>query len=182
MSEILFRAVSFASDAHTGQYRKGTKIPYIVHPISVMETLINYGASECAIVAGVLHDTLEDSSATLAELRSNFGDRVTELVVGASEPNKDQSWCARKEHTIAVLSEITDTDQLMVICADKLHNVLSITHDVCEYGNAVWHRFNRGYADQKWYYTSLAEIFARHASKSKLFSDYISAVQHLFSE
>ena len=180
MSDKLFSALKFAAHAHMGQYRKGTSIPYLVHPVSVMQYLIKNNAPADAVIAGVLHDTLEDTATTPAQLRATFGDRVTELVIGASEPDKSLSWHERKAHTLATLSQTSDIAQLMVCCADKLHNVTCTLNDYKQYGDAVWERFNRGYLDQKWYYTSLADIFARHTSASAIFSDYIAVVRELF--
>ena len=70
----------------------------------------------------------------------------------------------------------------MVICADKLSNLSSIAMDLAQYGNDVWTRFNRGYEQQKWYYCSLAEIFANHTDKSQLFRDYIDVVNSVFNK
>ena len=99
MKANIFDALQFATNAHSGQFRKGTKIPYIVHPVTVMQTLIEYGASDDAVMAGILHDTLEDTPTTVADLEQNFGKRITHLVIGASEMDKSLSWEERKEHT-----------------------------------------------------------------------------------
>lgn len=180
MADKIFEALNFATVAHSGQYRKSTKIPYIVHPIQVMQTLIKYNASSDAIVAGLLHDTLEDTPTTETELRQKFGNRIADLVVGASEPDKSLSWEERKEHTLETLRNINDIEQLMVICADKLSNVSSIASDLQTHGDILWTRFNRGYDQQKWYYCGLAEIFAMHTDKSNLFADYIKIVDQVF--
>ena len=180
MTDKIFSALRFATNAHSGQYRKSTKIPYIVHPVQVMQYLIQYGASDDAVAAGILHDTLEDTPVTESDLRKNFGDRITDLVIGASEPDKSLSWEKRKEHTLNTLQQLTDTEQLMVICADKLSNISSIASDLKTQGEKVWTRFNRGYEQQKWYYCGLAEIFAKHAKTSQLFQEYIQKTRHVF--
>ena len=168
MTDIIFQALRFATNAHSGQFRKSTKIPYIVHPIDVMQRLIQCDASTEAIVAGIfLHDTLEDTPTTADELSAIFGDRITDLVQGASEPDKSLSWEERKEHTLCVLQNTDDIELLMVVCADKLSNISSIAADLKIYGDILWTRFNRGFEQQKWYYISLAKIFAKHTDKSK---------------
>lgn len=182
MSDKIFAALRFATDAHTGQYRKATALPYIVHPVDVMQRLIKYGASNDAVGAGILHDTLEDTATTETDLRKTFGDRITDLVIGASEPDKSLSWESRKQHTLDTLSCITDNDLLMVVCADKLSNLSSIKLDLQIYGDAVWGRFKRGYEQQKWYYCALAEIFARHVNKSDIFREYIDIVNEVFNK
>lgn len=182
MSDKIFSALQFAMNAHSGQYRKSTKIPYIVHPIDVMQHLIRHNASEDAIVAGILHDTLEDTKTTEQELCQTFGDRVTNLVVGASEPDKSLTWEERKRHTMNTLNASNDIDQLMVVCADKLSNISSIASDLKNLGDATWARFNRGREQQKWYYCSLAEIFAKHKNKSKIFAEYLLKISHVFGK
>lgn len=181
MSDKIFSALQFATNAHSGQYRKSTKIPYIVHPIDVMQHLIKHNASDNAVAAGILHDTLEDTKTTEQQLRQVFGDRIADLVVGASEADKTQTWEERKQHTMNALRQTNDTEQLMIVCADKLSNISSISSDLKNVGDAVWARFNRGREQQKWYYCSLAEIFAKHTNKSKIFSEYINMVNNVFS-
>lgn len=152
------RAVLFAAKKHSTQVRKGTIIPYLVHPLGVMESLMFAGASENAIVAGILHDTLEDTNTTYAELVNNFGERVADIVVGASESDKSLSWTERKKHTIAALRECDDMDVLAVVFADKLHNISSLYRDWQRVGDDVWKRFNRGCDSQMWYYGEICKI------------------------
>lgn len=181
MSNIVFSALRFATNAHSGQYRKSTQIPYIVHPVDVMQRLIRHGASTDAIVAGILHDTLEDTPTTENDLRQSFGDRITDLVMGASEPDKSLSWTERKEHTLDTLRGTDDIELLMVVCADKLSNITSIANDLRVYGDVVWSCFNRGYEMQKWYYMGLADIFALHQKRSPLFAEYIAIANQVFA-
>lgn len=176
----IFSAIEFAAHAHNGQLRKGTNTPYIVHPIGVMQILLQYTNNPNVICAGILHDTLEDTPTTESDIQSAFGDRILELVQAASEPDKSLSWQQRKDHTIEYLRTVTDIDILLVCCADKLHNVQSMLCAYEQCGDDLWKRFNRGYDYQKWYYTSLAEIFMRHANKSELFSEFNQTVKKLF--
>ena len=182
MTDKIFAALRFATNAHSGQFRKGTKIPYIVHPVAVMEHLARHNAAADAVVAGVLHDTLEDTPTTESDLRQLFGDRVADLVMGASEPDKSLSWQERKEHTLDFLRNTDDIDLLMVVCADKLSNISSIKTDLDLHGDIVWNRFKRGYESQKWYYTELAKIFMKHRDKSPMFAEYIDMVNSVFGE
>lgn len=181
MKTIIFNALEFATKAHTGQFRKGTLLPYIVHPVDVMRNLILYNAPTDAVAAGILHDTLEDTLTTIDDLKNTFGDRITELVMGASEPDKSLSWEERKQHTFKFLAQTTDLEQLMVVCADKLSNITSIKQDMDTIGNKIWTRFNRGYNQQKWYYYGLAKIFEKHTEKSELFAKYITLTKEVFA-
>ena len=152
------KAVLFAAEKHKLQTRKGTDVPYIVHPLGVMEMLMNAGASTDAIIAGILHDTIEDTDTTYDELRKEFGKRVADIVLACSEPDKSLPWAERKEHTIAALRKCRDKDVLAVIFADKAHNLQSLSHDYGIHCDLVWDRFNRGQEGQMWYYGEICEI------------------------
>lgn len=179
----LFEAIEFAARAHAGQFRKGTNIPYIVHPLGVAKTLIECGCSEELVVAAILHDTVEDTPTTLEDIRQRFGDRVAWFVDAASEPNKSDSWEDRKHHTIENL-ETASVDVLLLVLADKLDNIRAIREDYQRLGEAVWSRFKRAKENQRWYYKCLADLFAKRiedepgASLSKQFQ---SEVQKVFS-
>lgn len=182
-NEQVFKAIEFATQAHHGQFRKGTEIPYILHPLGVAEILIEHECSNEMVVAGILHDTLEDTSVTLDDIQANFGGRVAELVEVLSEPVKSDSWENRKQHTIGYLKS-APIEVLLISCADKLHNIRAIRRDYERYGEALWSRFNRPKAKQQWYYQSLAEVFISRAesdmSKS-LFSEFQLEVNKVFN-
>lgn len=184
-SNIVFDAIRFAVRAHTGHYRKGSaRIPYIVHPLGVAKILIEHGFSDNVVVAGVLHDTVEDTHITLGQIRLEFGVRVAKLVEGASEPNKSDSWKNRKRHTIEHL-KTASLDLLYVTCADKLDNVRSMVQDYQKLGDKIFDRFNQPKSEQKWYYTSLREVFLLRAQDSRstlLFNEYSKEVENLFGK
>lgn len=176
----IFKAIDFAQKAHNGQCRKGCELPYIVHPLGVMEILIRAGQSEDVIVAGILHDTLEDTDVTEEQIEKKFGKRVKDLVIAASEPDHDAPWEVRKQHTIEFLSQCSDEEVLMISCADKLHNIISFIDDYEIIGEDLWSRFKRGKETQKWYYTALADIFIKYDKKNPLFKEFHKIVYKLF--
>ncbi len=160
MSHRIFQAIEFATKAHTGQFRKGTKVPYIVHPLGVAKILIEAGCSEDVAVAGILHDTVEDSSTRIDDIRRDFGEEVARLVEGASEPNKSDTWENRKQHTIDIL-ETAPMDAVYVSLADKLANIRDIRADYEKLGDDVFLRFNRPKEKQEWYYRAMADLFSK---------------------
>ena len=156
MTDLVDSALIFAARAHARQLRKSTNVPYIVHPVGVMLVLLESGERDPELLAAaLLHDTVEDTGVTLAELRERFGARVAEIVEGCSEPDKRDTWEARKQHTVAYLKTAPRAIQL-VSAADKLHNLRSMVADYAELGDALWARFKRGRADIAWYYRSVA--------------------------
>lgn len=159
-SPLIFHAIQFASAAHAGQYRKGSKVPYLIHPLRASKILIEAGCEEPLVVAAMLHDTVEDCFVTYDQISRLFGAQVATLVRGASEPDKDATWEQRKQHTLDVL-ESADEDLLLVSVADKLDNIRSVREDLALLGEAAWSRFKRGRTHQRWYYESLAALFSR---------------------
>jgi len=175
---MIFDAISFATESHKGQFRKGTKIPYIVHPINVGKILIENNCPDEVVEAGILHDTVEDTNVTIEDIQRKFGDQVAEIVSGCSEPDKSDTWENRKKHTIEYL-ELAPIGVLLASCADKLDNFRSIKADYNKYGDTIWSRFNRPKEQQTWYYESLAEIFHKQADKFPewpLFSEFYNEV------
>lgn len=155
---LIFRAIEFAAAAHAGQYRKGTAIPYIVHPLNAARVLLLAGCPEHVAAAAVLHDVIEDTSTSYEELERLFGARVAELVRNTSEPDRLATWEERKQHTISWLGE-ADEETLLVAIADKLDNIRSIREDLTLRGEVAWTRFNRGRTEQAWYYRNLERVF-----------------------
>lgn len=169
---MVFRAIKFVATAHQGQYRKGTKIPYIYHLMGVMKILVESGCDEKIVVAGILHDVVEDTSFTIGEVEHLFGKRVALMVAGASEPthlrkaqDEKASWRTRKQHTIDFLTSEATIDQLLVSCADKIDNSEAILADFNQLGEGLWDRFNAPKEDQKWYYTSIAAAFEHRSNE-----------------
>jgi (p)ppGpp synthase/HD superfamily hydrolase len=171
---ILFDAIEFATNAHKGQLRKGSRLPYIYHPLAVGRILLEAGYETDIVIGGILHDTVEDTQVTIEEIASLFGERVAALVAGASEKNKADTWENRKRETIEKL-DTADLGVCAVSCADKLDNIRSIRADIDVIGEEVWKRFKRSKESQKWYYTRLVPVFERrltgepHASLAALF-------------
>lgn len=148
-------AIELAAQAHNGQFRKGTRTPYISHPYAVGLMLMNAGCSETVVIAGILHDTVEDTDLTLEYIRKNFGESVADIVDGCSE-NKSLRWRERKTECIEAL-KIATTEVCLVTCADKLHNLRTVISEYDDIGDAVWERFHGGLEAQTWYYCSILE-------------------------
>ena len=164
---MIFKAIEFAAKAHSGQYRKGTRIPYITHLLNVAKTLIQLDCPESVIVAGILHDTLEDTRVNPDDILDAFGTEVADLVVSVSEPNRsDLIWENRKAHTIKSL-KTASPEQLILSLADKMDNIRSIHEDHQRIGDRLWKRFNRPKEKQKWYYENLTNIFLEKLTDEK---------------
>ena len=146
------KAIIYAVEKHAGQLRKGTQIPYIVHPMEVLALLNEMRADMTVIIAGVLHDTVEDTSATIDDIIREFGEDVAELVGNHTE-DKSKTWFQRKSQGLRELAE-GSFDLKCLVLADKLSNVRNMYRDYMIEGDEYWDRFNAPFEKQAWYYNS----------------------------
>ena len=157
---LVENAIVFATEKHKNQFRKGTKIPYIVHPIDVMQILRENDADEITIAAGLLHDTIEDAGVTYDEILTLFGKEVADIVIDESE-HKEMPYRTRKAEHMQRLKNASKRSK-MVTCADKLSNIKNTYLDLKYYGEKTWDKFNGTKEDLRWYYSlaldSLKEI------------------------
>ena len=151
-NELLNKAIIYAVEKHAGQLRKGTQIPYIVHPMEVLALLNEMRADMTVIIAGVLHDTVEDTSATIDDIIREFGEDVAELVGNHTE-DKSKTWFQRKSQGLRELAE-GSFDLKCLVLADKLSNVRNMYRDYMIEGDEYWDRFNAPFEKQAWYYIS----------------------------
>ena len=130
-SELVRRAVVFATKAHGDQKRRYTGEPYIVHPIEVAQIVLMAGLPEEAVAGAVLHDTVEDTDTTIETIRSEFGDAVAAIVWETTDISRkeDGNRKARKALDREHLARASHLGQ-SVKCADFLSNTPSIVeHD-----------------------------------------------------
>lgn len=172
-------AYNFAKEKHdaTNKVRKLSGLPYFTHPNNVANLLKDAGSKPEVVIAGYLHDTTEDAGVDLNQIKEKFGERVAELVFGSSEPDKGASWDERKQHTMRYLSNINDPEILQVVVADKLDNIMD-TH--INGGPGIWGKFNAPYEKQKWYYSTLADIFLEKIPEFPLTKKYNIMVNKVF--
>ena len=157
-SPILERALRLAAQGHEGQTRKGSPVPYIEHPMAVAMILDRAGFEEDVVVAGLLHDLVEDTDVTLDAIRSGFGDLVAETVAGCSEIKLDERgrkrpWADRKRDHLEALKTATPATKAVTL-ADKLHNLAAIAFDLDE-GRPVWLTFNAPRGEVLAYYRAI---------------------------
>ncbi|SIO45523.1 HD domain-containing protein [Singulisphaera sp. GP187] len=161
MSFGLERALRWGAVAHDGQFRKGVKTPYFEHVVGVAMILDRLGFEEAVVIAGLLHDVVEDTEATLDQVRERFGDEVARTVEACSEIKTDaqgrkRPWIDRKRDHLKALAG-APLEVRAVILADKLHNLLSMACDL-EEGRPVWSLFNASRADLLGYYRATIDL------------------------
>ena len=121
--DALELAFEVAKTAHAGQLRKSGD-EYITHPVAVAEILAKLGLNSEALVAALLHDTVEDTSYSLAKLRKDFGDEVANLVDGVTKLDKLSYGPTAEAETVRkmIVAMSRDIRVLVIKLADRLHN------------------------------------------------------------
>lgn len=155
----IYEAIQLAIKAHQDQYRKLDGDIYAAHPIEVGIMLASHNFDEEVVIAGILHDTVEDTEVTLEDILEQFGERVHDLVKGCSERDKSLSWKERKIDALRVISLTNDNDVKAIFLADKLSNIKSMIRYMENGGTRdIWTKFNAGFEDQKWYFTEALRV------------------------
>jgi (p)ppGpp synthase/HD superfamily hydrolase len=174
-SDVINHALAFAAKHHDRQVRKGTKLPYLTHPANVAVILTRYGRDNDTVVAGILHDVIEDCvrdgyTGEMLEQRigDKFGPAVLETVLAVTYRRHDDdgvelSGDERKTDYLDRLSAASE-EARWVCAADKLHNASTIISDLRRTVDpgTVWNRFGGGKAaTARWYrqvYERLREV------------------------
>lgn len=174
-SDRINHAFAFAAKHHDRQVRKGTRMPYLTHPANVAVILTRYGQDETTVVAGILHDVIEDCvrehyTREMLEQRigEKFGPDVLDTVLAVTLRDTDDDGVElsseeRKDDYLARLADASERAR-WVCAADKVHNGSTILADLKRTidPNTVWGRFNVGREGTvRWYrrvYERLAEL------------------------
>lgn len=181
----LANALALAVQAHEGQVRKSTTIPYISHPMAVASIALEFGATEDQAIAALLHDAIEDGGLQYAnKIKDQFGDHVHNLVQGCTDCTPDDTgkkapWLERKTAYLTHLEAASD-EVLLVSCSDKLHNARAIVFDLINEGPSVFERFSSSTEQTLWYYRQLAMIFSnRKTPPAKALEATVSQMEAL---
>jgi (p)ppGpp synthase/HD superfamily hydrolase len=173
-------ALTYATQVHAAQRRKGGDVPYVAHLLGVASLVLEDGGGEQEAIAALLHDAVEDQGGPerLTDIRTRFGDDVADIVAGCSDTDEvpKPAWRPRKEEYIARLASARP-EVVRVSLADKVHNARSVLFDYRLMGDELWTRFNPD-ADHLWYYRTLVIAF-RDVSTSPLVDELDRVVSEL---
>ena len=175
---MIKKAAEFAAKAHEGAVRKGSNIPYIVHPYEAAVIVAGLTADPEVIAAALLHDVIEDAGVTYECIREEFGERVANLVKSESE-DKTRSWQERKQAPIDHMGHAS-RDEKIICLGDKLSNLRSMTADWLAVGDAVWLKFReKDKKKQEWYYRGILEQLSEFRGE-QAYAEYIRLFHTVF--
>lgn len=181
----LSEAICFATAAFDGMVRKVDRQPAILHSLeaaTITQTVTN---EKEAVIAAVLHDTVEDAGVKIGQILELFGDRVAQLVLSETENkrvnrNPADTWRERKEESIAVLQQTQDLGVKALYLGDKLSNMRSLYRSFLAYGTDFFLQFNqKDPAQHKWYYTAIAQALVE-LEHTPAYKEYISLIDRVF--
>ncbi|MBQ7202053.1 HD domain-containing protein [Candidatus Saccharibacteria bacterium] len=179
------KAIIFATKAHSGACRKGTDIPYIVHPLEAASIVATMTKDKNVLAAAVLHDVVEDTKYTNEDIKNEFGEEVARLVAAESENKREdlpeaETWRIRKQETIDHLKNHASKNAKIIALGDKLSNIRAIARDYAKLGEEFWNRFNvKDKNEHAWYYKSLVEAFS-DLSDEPAYKEYEKLVKEVF--
>src|SRR6185369_8227268 len=129
--QLIHRAVDWAEDLHKEQKRASGE-PYIIHPIQVAAILAQLKMDAPTVIAGILHDVLEDTSASATDMEKLFGPEVVSLVDGVTKIHilHAKTKSVQEAETIRKMffAMIKDLRVIMIKLADKVHNMTTLQH------------------------------------------------------
>ena len=172
-------AIKFATIKHSGQYRKLDLTPYIVHPMEVASIIATMTNDEDIIIAGLLHDVVEDTGTPIEEIYDAFGERVKQLVLSETEnkhPEMDpsESWQLRKQESLNGLRDSEDIGVKILWLADKLSNLRSFQRAQDKLGPAFWQKLHQSDPERhRWYYKTVADNVKDALGDTHAFREYI---------
>lgn len=148
ISSKITKAIELCCELHKDQTRKATNIPYASHPISVGFILFSAGYSEEVIIAGILHDILEDVPNAEKTITDIFGKHIVYLIKGVTEDTSIKlisikSWTDKKDNYLKNLKTV-ENDIKAISAADGLDNCRSIIRLIKNKVN-IWDAFNVSY-------------------------------------
>ena len=180
---LVTQAAIFAANAHDGATRKGSGIPYIVHPMEAAAIAATLTDDPQVVAAAMLHDVMEDCGVSFEELRARFGERVATLVRDESQsegPDCRAPWSLRKREAVRRLAR-GGRDAKIICLADKLSNMRAIYRDVMREGDAVFLRFNQHDKRQHaWYYRSCAALMEGELGQTMAFRELSQLIALVF--
>jgi (p)ppGpp synthase/HD superfamily hydrolase len=147
------KAIQLASEAHKDQKRKTSNLPYIEHPLAVGLILKEMNCSEDTIIAGILHDTLEDTDLQIEIIQKEFGKIVVSYLEYVTE-SKHLNWEERKTKSIEKI-KLAPLEVKYITAADKFHNLYTLQEEFNSKGEMIWDSFLRKKPKQEWYYRSM---------------------------
>lgn len=185
-TDLVDKAIIFATRAHQGTERRGKAFPYIIHPLEAMSIVATITNDPEVLAATVLHDTIEDANVTYEDIKQTFGERIAYLVATETDQKfapdgKKLSWQERKQRDMDNLKHASREVKIVAI-GDKLSNMRAIARDYQIQGDELWKIFRiKDKATHAWRYKGLRDALSE-LSDTFAFKEFDHLVRTTFED
>ena len=178
-------AMIFAACAHDGMLRKGTNIPYIVHPAEVAAIAATLTDDQEILSAALLHDVMEDCGVSEDELAERFGARVAQLVKSETQERSGdpcETWYARKQGALERIGK-GGKEVKIIALSDKLSNMRAIHRDYDRDGERLFFRFHQhDKVLHAWYYRGCAALLKEELGDTLAWQELFEHIEYVFAD
>lgn len=178
-------AMIFAARAHDGMLRKGTTLPYIVHPAEVAAIAATLTDDQEILAAALLHDVMEDCGVSEGELAERFGARVAQMVKSETQErcgDPCETWYARKQGALERIG-MGGREIKIIALSDKLSNMRAIHRDYDRDGERLFFRFHQhDKALHAWYYRSCAALLKGEMGNTLAWQELSEHIAYVFAD
>ena len=166
LNEKINKAITFAACAHHGQFRKGTDIPYIIHPLTVYEICKNLTNNEDYLIVALLHDTIEDTNVTYEQIKKEFGQEVADIVDLVTLKDKDGDYLQKRLINLLIIRDKENLGPILIRGCDALANLNSMYQDIIKIGRKkLFSRFNGSRKEIDQYYGFIESLIEEKCSE-----------------
>jgi len=181
---LVTEAMIFAAQMHDGAVRKGSSIPYIVHPMEAAAIAATLTDDPNVIAATALHDVMEDCDVAYEELQERFGSRVADLVREDSQNlgvYANASWGACRIASLERL-KTAGRDLKLIVLSDKLSNIRAIYRDFNREGAQMFRKFNQSdIRRHAWYYRSCEAVIRSEFEDTSAWRELHALIGYVFA-
>lgn len=181
---LLTQAMIFAAQMHDGAVRKGSEIPYIVHPMEAATIAATLTDDPHILAAAALHDVMEDCGVSYEELCARFGSRVANLVREDSQnlgAFAGADWGACRREALRKIAG-SGRELKIIVLADKLSNIRAMYRDFVREGAQMFRKFNQ--SDMRmhaWYYRSCTALVRADFEHTSAWRELNALVEYVFA-
>lgn len=186
-TSLLDKAMIYAINAHKNTERRGKGTPYIIHPMEAVAIVETMTSDQELLAAAALHDVVEDTDCSYEDIKSEFGDRIANLVATESDividdgRKEEDTWVERKQFAIDRLAKAT-RDEKIVAMGDKLSNARAIYRDYMTIGDKLWDRFHiKDKKSHEWHYRGLANSLST-LSDTFAYKEFKETIDKIFQK
>lgn len=185
-TDLVDKAIVFATQAHHGTERRGKGFPYIIHPLEAMSIVASITNDPDLLAAAVLHDTIEDTDVTYDDIKREFSEHIAHLVaketdVRTAPDGSKLTWQERKQRDMDNLRD-SSREVKIVALGDKLSNMRAIARDYRTIGDNLWQIFRiKDKATHAWRYQGLRDALSE-LSDTFAFQEFDGLVKEIFGK